>query len=228
MANKIKAFLFGLFVMVLTGCATPHRRTYLEPTDYVPIDEVVIQQKFDGINLNPENLFFEMSRCVPQLSVTSKNSLNIYRDFPTKSLHVLGHKSSGNLFLVKGVSGLCLKQSSEKFPVFAAEAFYETINPKGVPPDVVDTWYRQLAQLIARKGMAKIAYTYTNGNAAIASYWVESNPKSTLFYSSVFKRAGQWESESVDATFAHPSLTSITETKRGKSTEKSYVLDHRK
>ncbi len=224
----INKFAIVIVLLLLVGCASPQRRAYFEPADYVPIDEVVIQKKFNVINLTHENLLFEMNRCIHQLSVSSKKTVNIFQAFPTKNLHVLSHQSSGNMFMVKGIVGICLQQSSEKFPIFAAEAFYETINPIGVPPDVANVWYSQLGLLIARKGVAKIAYSYASGNAVIVNYWVENAPKSTLFYSSEFKKAGQWESENLDAKFAYPKMTTVVETKRGKSLEKSYVLDHRK
>jgi hypothetical protein len=83
-----------------------------------------------------------------------------------------------------------------------------------VSPLIADSWYKHIAMYIATKGTAKVAYTFPNGNAFIATYWVASTKTSSLYYSSEFKKVGTWEKEIFDRKFFHPTSTSVAETKR--------------
>jgi hypothetical protein len=120
-----------------------------------------------------------------------------------------------------------LRKSSEQFPIFAAEAFYETANPRGVPPDVAEGWYKQIAFLMAARGAVKVAYVFEKGNAIVVDYWVEPRKSYQLQYSGSFRKQGSWESENIDFRFSYPSMSSVGETKRGGATVKENLLSHR-
>jgi len=197
------------------------------PSDFVPIGKVQIASRFITVDVTRETLGIEANKCIPQLNDDSQNIKKEVNDFPNKNIVGLSHASSANMFLMRQTKAVCLQRSSEQFPIFAAEALLETVNPKGVPPDVVDGWYKQIALLIATKGVAKVAYVYANGNANVVSYWVETTPAFGLYYSSTFNKVGTWETETFDAQFSHPSMSSISETKRSGLSQKSYPMAHR-
>jgi hypothetical protein len=77
------------------------------------------------------------------------------------------------------------------------------------------------------KGVAKVAYVANNGNAFIARFWLEKTPDYALSYSSIYKKAGEWESEKLDVRFSDPSMKSVSETKRSGLDQKKFPLDPR-
>lgn len=211
------------FAVLITGCATPPQKVFPPPTDYVPIERVQIASRFDTVEVTAATLGLEVNKCVPQLNGDSPSIQKHLKAFPNRNIMGFGHMSSANNFVLRQTTAVCLQKSSEKHPIFAAEVFLNTANPKGVPPDVVDDWYKQIALGIATKGVAKVAYVFANGNANTVSYWVETPHDIDLYYSSTFKKAGTWEKEKYDAQFSHPSMTGFSETKG----RKAYLLAHR-
>lgn len=211
----------------LFGCATQSQKVFAPPSDYVPIGKIQISSKFQTIELTRETLAAEIKRCVPQISTNSEYVNRDISSFPSTNIALHGHASSASQFWVNRTTGMCLKVSSERFPVLAGEAFFDTVNPVGVPPDVTDGWYKQIALLIATKGAAKVAFTFKKGAAFVADYWVEPRQGHKLHYSSSYRKEGSWEFERVDLRFSHPSMSSISQTKRGNETAKVNLLSHR-
>jgi hypothetical protein len=185
------------------------------------------QNHYIAVAVTKVNLEFELKKCVPEI-VMNDNLRNDIQNFPfpANTIKTFGHVKSCKKFVLHETTGVCLQKSSKNFAVFAADEFIDTVSPKGLSPDVVEEWYKKIAIVIATKGRAKIAYVFSNGNATIADYWVESNPDYVLFYSSVFKKAGEWETDTLDLKFSNPSMTSVTETKRSGISQKKFPLAH--
>ena len=224
--NLIKRSILSYCAVVLT-VFTGTAKAFSSPNDYTPISKIKIESHFTSIEVTRQNLPSEITKCIPQLNTRSKNIKDLQDKFPEKHTIVgLGHENSSKTFLLRQTTGICIQKSSNKFPIFASEAIIGTVNPEGVPPDVVDDWYKQIARLIATKGVAKIAYVFGNGNIFAATYWVEPTSEFTLFYDDVFKKAGTWEKEKFDAKFSHPSISSVTETKIDGLKEKRFPLAH--
>lgn len=219
--------IVGVCIVYLTGCAAPQNSRFPPAHDHVPISMIQIASRFDTMEITRENIVQEASKCVPKTNVDSQSIKRLLSDFPSKNIRAIGHVSTSRQFILQRTTAICLQRSTNKYPIFAAEAFIDTVNPRGVPPDVTDGWYKQLALLIATKGSAKVAYQFENGNAFIATYWVESNPAFGLFYTHVFKKAGEWETDNIDTKFLHASMSGVSEIKRSGASEKNYVLSHR-
>ena len=209
--------------MLVTACATQPPRTFPEPTDRIPLEQVVIDREFLRTPLTRESIGVEANKCVPPLDVESSGVKKFVRDFPSRSIVSLGHASSASTFVVQQTTAVCIRQSDQGHPIFAAEAFAETVNPQGVPPDVRDAWYKQMAMGIASRGQVRVAYAFTNGNAFVATYWVEAAAKQALSYTSEFKKKGEWETGRFDMTLTHPALSGVSETMRGKARQKYFV-----
>lgn len=213
-------YLVGLLGLCLGGCVTTSSSSsFAPPTDYVPLDQIRIANRFEVTEINAANIGVAAYRCVPQLSAASKNvsDTGAKLPLPRGMVRSLSHLSSANSFMIVGSQAICIHQSAAHYPIFAAEAFSDTINPSSVPPTVTDGWYAQIARRMAEAGRVTVAYVFPNGNADIASYWVEGSNKNAIHYAREFKKAGTWESGSYDFRFSHPSLTTITSTKRGQS-----------
>jgi hypothetical protein len=226
--NFAKYLAIAFCAASVIGCAeAPPKKEFARPDDYVPIGQVQIASRFETVDVTLDNLGSEAHKCVPQLDADSTNIKKERQHFPSKNILIFGHVSSANSFVVRKTIAVCIHESSEGFPIFAAEAFLETANPKGVPPDVIDSWNKQIALLIAAKGEAKIAYAMGNGNAFTVSYWVESSQKFGLSYSSVFKKTGDWENEKYDAQFSYPTMAGFSVVQRSGSSQKIYLLSHR-
>lgn len=218
--------LVGAF---LGGCAATPATTFAPPTDYVPLDQIQIQNRFDVVDVNAVNLGVQAYQCVPQLNAASKNvSQTAGRlPLPRNTIVALSHVSSANALVISGSKAICIHQSAARYPIFAGEAFVETVNPSGVPPGITDGWYAQIAKRMAEQGRVTVAYVFANGNADIASYWVEAPNKNALQYSREFKKAGTWETGTYDFRFSHPGLTSVSSTKRNNSALKVDFIGYR-
>jgi hypothetical protein len=217
--------------MVLAGCETVPQRQFPPPQDYVAFDGLRIESRFPSVELTRENVAAEATRCIPQLEGTGAGikQLTSKLPLPPGTSTLLGHVSSASQFMVSRSTGICLQQSQARHTILAAEAFVDTVSPVGIPPDVLDDWYKQIALKMAQAGAVKVAYVYTNGNAVAVSYWFGSGEteKRTLYYSQEFKKAGAWEAGSYGLVFKHANLASISETKRNGVGRKSDFISQR-
>jgi hypothetical protein len=225
--HAFKFCAVGVFCAFVSGCATPPPKYFPPPSDYVPLDQIQIASRFDTVEVTPDTLGTEVVKCVPQMNPDSQGIKKVLQGFPSANINAFGHASSSRIFILHRTTGTCMQRSAAKFPIFAAEAFVGTVSPSGVPPDVVDGWYKQIAMQIARKGTAKVAFVFNNGNAFVANYWVEATADFSLYYSSAFRKAGTWETENFDARFSDSTLSSISETKTSGKAEKTYPFSHR-
>jgi|GEM_PF-597959 len=200
---------------------------YPGPSDLVPIDRVQIPSRFEPIALTRENVESELKKCLPQINCNAQSVRNFLRNFPNhneiRSFMVGG---SALVFIVSNTTAICLRKTVEGFPIFAAEEFFGTVNPQGVPSDIVDGWYKKIALLIAAKGVAKIAYAFENGNAFIVTYWVTRENCSLLLYSCFHKNSGEWETDELDAKFSSSTIKGIKITDRSGRKQKAFPLDH--
>jgi hypothetical protein len=211
----------------LGACATPAPKPYFAPaSDQIPLQSIQIASVFETVSVNANNLGAEANRCVPQINGSSKSVLDLLQRFPNNNINTLGHVSTSKRFSVRNNVAYCLSRSVGNHPIFAAEAFFRTANPDGVPPDVTDVWYKKIAYSIAEKGSSKVAYKFSNGNAALVSYW--TNPQNdSINYSYEFKRLGTWETDKYDNIFTNPSMSGVTTTKNNNQMTKSFPLSHR-
>ena len=215
---------------LLAGCETTQPRQFAAPDDYVPLGSLQIESRFPGAQVTAGNLAAEATKCVPQLTATSVSVKDLAAKLPLPAGKAigLGHVRSASQFLVNRSTGICLRQSEARYTILAAEAFLDTLNPVGVPPDVTDDWYKQIAKKLAESGSTKVAYVYSNGNAGLTSYWLGSgNDKHTLYYAQEFKKAGAWDEAAYGLIFKHPNMASISETKRNGVGVKSNLIGHR-
>jgi hypothetical protein len=176
-------------------------------SDAVPLNTIKIQSHFDFVDVTPANFREVLLMCIPKLAANSK-SLELPRVNAANTTYAISNSS--RMFLLKNTSGLCVSRSSTNFPIFAGDAFMGTANPVGVPDDVADRWSKQLATLLAEKGVAGVAYTFSNGDASIVQYWVNPSAPLELNYTSQQKKAGEWESQELDARFSDAALTSLS------------------
>lgn len=220
-------------VILIGGCTYPKRdgyrptpgnnRYYPPATDYVPLDKIQVKQSFKVVSLNKNNLANELVKCVSTLDPNSESIKQYENDFPLKNATVTtSHISTSRVFIFHDTSGLCLEYSANKYPIFAAETFFETANPTGVPPEITTEWYKQIAKLIAIKGKAKIIYATGKGTAFIVSYWSDQGAGNLLNYSSEFKKVGEWENLQADFKYTHQAMQGFSNTKRGEKFAKSF------
>lgn len=216
--------------VLLTGCGIAGRANFPKPTDYVLFEQMEILGQFPRVFLTGENLGTQVRKCIPTMpySASSVTSMASKLPLPTNQVSVLSHASSASSFMVIRDMGVCIKSSEKDYPVFAAEALLGTANPTGPSPDVIEGWNRQIVKKIAEAGIAKVAYQFANGNALVATYWVgEKPPKTTIQYNGNLKKAGEWESDSLDFRFSHPDVKSFSTTERDGQKQKINLLDHR-
>lgn len=223
------AVFLGVVGLALGGCVTTSERQFAAPTDYVPMDQIQIQNRFDSVEVNAANLGVEANRCVPQLNSGSQAVVQNARKLPLPrgTMLALSHVSSSKTFFLSGSTGICISQSANHYPIFAGEAFLVTANPQGVPPGITEGWYADIARRIAEKGRATVAYVYPNGNAYVVNYWVEAPNKDALQYASEFKKAGTWETGTYDYRFSNASISSMSVTRRNNVMSKPNLIEQR-
>ncbi|MFN3738844.1 hypothetical protein [Hydrogenophaga sp.] len=212
MHKVILVALAGVLVAGLTGCANPPRKIFPPPTDYVKRDDIRIEDQFVLVKLDAKNLGEEAVKCVSSAEAGSAllQKLATSLPLPPGRMTTFFHAGSASTFMVYRDSATCIRQSEDRYPILAAEAFRDTVTPKGPQPDVTVDWNRKIARKLALSGMVRVAYVMTNGNAFLANYWVEEElPRTTLRYSKAFRKAGEWENEAVDFRFSHPNIQSV-------------------
>lgn len=222
--------LLCLSALCCSGCVTTDQAQGGTPSSqFVPVDRVRIPQRFAVVEVNATNFGGEAHRCVPQLGPTSKPVVDQAAKLPLPRGTVvsLSNVDAANSLVIVGSRAICLQQSTARQPIFAAEIFTDTVNPSGVPPAVTDKWYADLAKRIAETGRATAAYVFPNGNAFIASYWIEPPLKTRVVYASEFKKAGTWETGTYDFRFVDPNITSVSTVTRNGAKAKMAPIDYR-
>ncbi|CAK7017657.1 MAG: hypothetical protein DELT_02305 [Desulfovibrio sp.] len=186
-------------------------------------DEIKIPSTFTHIMLTKQTVAPEVSKCLPAISKTMLSSIE--KDFP-QSGAISTVQSKEGFFIIMNTNGYCIQKSANNYPILATEAFYKTANPPSkVPTEVTEKWYTEIATLIAKKGNAKVAYVFSNGNAMLVDYSVKD---AYLLYPHSFKKAGEWESEKIDLKYSDKMMDSFDATEYNKKPQKSYLLAHRR
>lgn len=188
---------------------------------------LTIQSRFNVVEVTEKNIRREIQKCVPEIDRNAVTVSNIKAVLENSSIHRFRHSNLSNMFVVYKTSGVCLEKSAANYPVFAAEEFWETVNPGGVAPDVLDLWYKKIALQIANKGTATVVYTFGNGNAFIARYWADGESGFKLFYTSDFRKKGAWEKEKIDLKFYDPTMTGVSSVARNDENKKNFPLHHK-
>lgn len=226
---SLRAAALVPFVMLLTSCAAP-QRPIVEKTGFVPYAQMQLSGQFETVTLTRENFGATAKRCMPSWTERSTTAVlgNWKLPLPRGTTVIHGHERDAGYLVVTGSTAVCIAQSEGKHPILAGEAFYKTINPSGVPPDVSEGWYLQIAAAIARTGTASVIYKFSNGNAQLSKYWIEpaSSSPSSLSYWTEFKRAGEWSAAPSDIVLSHPALASVSSIKYGSQFSKPF-LSHR-
>lgn len=219
--DRLKTTFIASLAIFIFGCAAPR-----VPADAVPVNQIQIQSRFDSVEVTQSTLGIELHECLRMMPPDSPVIRERQSRFPYKGSWATSHLGTSKTYIVQNTTAICLHRSEANFPIYAAEVFYDTVNPEGVPEEVLDVWYKKIALLIAIQGKAVIAYEAPNGNAFIATYWVEP-PQFGLFYSNEFKKAGDWESGGIDAHFQHANLLRVNVVNRSGRSEKMNLLSHR-
>jgi hypothetical protein len=213
----------------ITGCATTQpMRSFALPVDYVPLNTVIIQDKFTTHRVTQDTLAEIATTCISTMPKTGSSISSTAQQIPSRNLIVLGHVSSAHSLVLSGSDAFCLKQSEAKNPIFAAEGFLSTVNPQGVPPDIEYKWYRNIAKAIAEKGTAKVSFQFKDGNAYDVTYWAGGRDNYSIKYSMEHRKSGTVAGASFDEVFSHPTMTSISQTTHQGRTVKIHPLAHLK
>lgn len=172
----------------------------------VALKDIRIPSHFDFVDVTAANFREVLLQCLPQFAA---NATATQMPPPAAVSAVYAGAQTAPLFVLKKSKGLCVHRSASNFPIFAADEFLETITPAGVADSVIDRWNQRIAELIARKGEARIAYVFGDGHASIATYWVHASQPLELHYAARPKAIGEWEQQDVDARFADPALVAV-------------------
>lgn len=169
----------------------------------IPLAKIQIESRYVRTVLTTENLKDTLRQCSSRLAqfaaLSQAAAVSATYDAGTTS----------NIFVVKKNEGVCIKRSATGFPIFATETFKDTINPVGVPENILEGLYSRMAMRLASRGATRIAYVLPNGDAHIANYFVAGTNPFSLLYSQVQLAAGAWETKEVDETLGHPALASV-------------------
>lgn len=202
------AVLASVFAF-LAGCVTTSA-SFAPPTDYVKREDIQIADRFSPTELTDANASDAVLQCLPTMPRESAALTNIRAELPLKpgQAKIIGHASSASRFLITGNKGLCIRYSESNSPILAAQAFFNTIEPIGISPDILNDWHRQIAHKLALHGVVRVAYVFPNGNAFMTHYWANKGGPA-LGYSSTFHKAGQWEKDPIELKFTDPNLQSV-------------------
>jgi hypothetical protein len=223
--RNLKTFVSVMLIGVLGGCAAP--QPAVPKIGYVAMADVRNPLKFEAIEFTKLNFGPAMVACISTWPATATQRFLADWKIPlprnTRQMHL--HNGHASYMVIEGGKGACIQQSEKHFPILAAEALNKTVNPSGVPPDVADEWNQKIAAEIAKTGYVTVNYSFENGNAFVAKYWVDTNRNAAeeILYFSEFKRTGQWQAEPSQLKFSHPGMTSVLVTKYGDRHAKSFI-----
>ena len=194
--------------------------------NYVPIEKIEISNRLSISKLSQANFLEKLKGCTSSyIPSMASHAIETFRELSEgKSRIHFGRASeeSPTVFVVSGAIGTCVKFSENRFPIWAAEVFYESASPTGVPRQVTDAWYSLLAKDIALKGEAKAAYIFNTGRAVLVTYSVRKDAwiAHGFLFKSEFKNIDSWVIEEGMHRFEHPQLDSLV-TRGGHK----YILD---
>jgi len=114
-------------------------------------------------------------------SPTTASSKNVQQlagklPLPTGTMTAPGN-APAHQFLVRGTSSTRLRQSDARHFILASDSLLDTVNPVGVPPDVQEEWYRNIALKLAQNGSVKVIYVFGSGGNAkrcVVLFWDRS------------------------------------------------------
>lgn len=235
LARKIATKILILSVLAgsLLSCASVPL-TEWSLADSISIENIVIASEFKLVNLTVDNINQHAINCVPALtnSTVEKNISREYEQYLSAlkpgsiSVVTISKDTSAKTFMYEGNKGTCLTESETGYPIFPASVVIKTIDPKGVSKSVFLGWGKSIAHSIATKGISKVAYKFGNGNAVVANYRVKNKSPTALYYSSEFKRIGEWEDLGIDNTFSDPALNGTTMTEYNNRASKFPIFRH--
>lgn len=175
-------------------------------TDVIPLADLRIRKTADLKDVTGDNLRAQLLFCIPQFGQNYTLPNVPMQSVVHSTFKVAG---SSRIFIVKNSMGLCLQSSSANFPIFAADAFGDTVVPVGVSDDIVSDWNAEIARLVATKGSAYVAYLYPNQAVTAVKYWVEASNPVIIRYATEFKAQGAWVPQAFDTVFADTGLTVV-------------------
>ena len=174
--------------------------------DAIPLKDIVIKNNFDFVDISSSNLAETLQKCIPQFNGESN-----YARLPPATAVSATYTSpqSSRAFVIIKSKGLCIYRSSAGFPIFAGEEFLQTVTPTGAPKEIINQWNVRIADLIAKHGVARVAYVLKDGTAYIARYWTTREKPLELKYVVQQKPLGEWEKQDLDARFIDPGLEAV-------------------
>jgi hypothetical protein len=233
---RLKTAVAVVVPLILLGCATmPNQAVRAPKVDLTPNSQIVIAAKFQVSPLHASTAHENISNCFPNRT----NNPNFYQyspeRFPANRITILEASGSGNRFYAVAGQSFCVRSSASEYPILAAEAFYDTVEPDGVPIDVKDNWFSQIALQIALKGSVTVDYVFANGNAFRARYWAPlsvggqtiNRQDSSIQYSVAFMKAGTWEANPSALRFSHVAMSSVKHVQNNNRFIKFNLISHR-
>ena len=193
--------------------------------DYVPISQIEILTQLPTVKLSKSNFLDKLQSCTSSYTISMVN--HAVENFGNSSsrgdrAHFGKTREAPAAFVVYGAVGTCVRFSENRYPIWAAEVFYRSASPTGVPTHVTDAWYSLLAKDIALKGQAKAAYVFDTGRAVVVTYSVRKDAYIAhgFLYKSEFKNVNSWSIEDGMHRFEHPLMSAVVAAGGAK-----YILD---
>jgi hypothetical protein len=214
--SPIHTLLFSVIAaFFISGCTT--QTTTNRQIFGVRLDDAAnqVSAKFQRSDITRRNAEQVISSCMPWLSGKLALSVSILSSATSSEPGWIDSSNrKGSYMVVSQGQVICVERLSDGRTFFPAEAFDQTIEPKGVAQSVKDNWLMQIARLYAVKGKAAVAYRLPEGKLLVVRYATEptkpSNPN-------MFFQAGQLpysyevltntDAVDVDLTFEGEGLT---------------------
>lgn len=155
----------------------------------VRLSDIKIQKSFERTKLTKENFGGFMSTCLPTFTETAKDRFIAEWRLPLmNSTMALAHAQSPGFVQISGDSAICVRESENRFPIVATDAFKGTANPEGVTDEVLEDFYAKIAYTLAERGYADVSYVFKQGNVQHVTYRVDRNDRGQLYYLETFRK----------------------------------------
>ncbi|HEX2546388.1 MAG TPA: hypothetical protein VHL79_16020 [Ramlibacter sp.] len=192
----------------------------------VPLPEVRIARTLEVVELTQDNFAATLRACIPTMpQQVAERYVDKWIPEPRRMGSYV-HPGSGSIFAAQDTTGTCIRRSETGHPILPVEALRITIEPAGVPAEVLEQWFGAVALEIARKGYAEVVFRQSeSGNAFVTLYKRAAAPL-LIEYRTALRRPGEYDPTKYDMVFTHPGMTELNTRRYGRKQEK-FVLQHR-
>lgn len=181
---------------------------------------VSVPEAYAATDMRDPDAIATVKDCVPNASDTvAADVVERARNGPPNTIHSLSLSGSGNLFVIRQRTGVCIPTTVPGYPIPAANSFVGTVRVVGMDEEQERAWRHAIAQEIAAFGASDSLVVMPNGNAFEVSYAVNVQAPYALVYSRRLLHKGTYDATRYRIVQRGERFSSLSVLQRGSGDE---------